>query len=68
MEFDRYVWDPKKEKPIDEHDHLMECLYRLALTGLEYVDVEPEHQSAYTPLDLSNVNFNVPFLTGYAQV
>lgn len=67
MEFDRYVWDPKKEKPIDEHDHLMECLYRLALTGLEYVDMEPDHQSAYEPLDLSNINFNVPFLTGYAN-
>jgi len=36
-EFDRYVWDPKREKPIDAHDHVMECLYRLALTGLNHV-------------------------------
>ena len=34
----RYVWDPnKQEKPLDKDDHLMECLYRGVLTGLDYV-------------------------------
>lgn len=37
LEFDRYVWDPKKEKPQDKDDHTMECLYRLVMcsTALE---------------------------------
>lgn len=38
-EFDTYVWDPKKEnKPLDKDDHMMECLYRLVLCGLDYFD------------------------------
>jgi hypothetical protein len=37
FEFDHYLWDPKKNKPIDKDDHIMECLYRLALTGLDYI-------------------------------
>lgn len=38
-EIDRYRWDPKKpDKPIDKDDHMMECLYRLVISGLEYVE------------------------------
>lgn len=37
-EFDRYIWNPKNpSKPRDEDDHMMENLYRLVLTGLEYI-------------------------------
>jgi len=37
-EFDHYEWDSKKDnKPVDKDDHMMECLYRLVITGLEYI-------------------------------
>lgn len=36
FEFDHYVWEENKEKPIDKDDHMMECLYRLVLSGLTY--------------------------------
>jgi len=35
-EFDSYVWDEKKEKPVDQDDHMMECLYRRILEGVDY--------------------------------
>lgn len=38
FEFDNYVWDPAKERPIDDKDHMMECLYRLVVGGLHYVE------------------------------
>lgn len=59
-EFDRYVWDPKKEAPIDKDDHIMECLYRLSLHGLDYVEPTMEKQEKYDPLDLSDVSFDIP--------
>jgi len=40
-EFDHYVWDEKRaDRPKDKDDHFMECLYRLVLTGLDYVSQE----------------------------
>lgn len=36
-EFDNWVYDPDTNKPVDKDDHMMENLYRLALTELEYV-------------------------------
>lgn len=40
-EFGRYVWNPDKPgKVVDKDDHMMENLYRLVLTGLEYVEPE----------------------------
>lgn len=37
-EFDHYEWQPgDKNKPIDKDDHMMECLYRLIITGLDYI-------------------------------
>jgi hypothetical protein len=42
-EFDRYRWNPKNpDKPIDKDDHMMECLYRLVISGLEYIDPRPQ--------------------------
>lgn len=38
FEFDHYSWDPKKEKPIDTDDHMMECLRRLVMTELKWVN------------------------------
>lgn len=38
-EFERYVYDPKTNKPhAKAPDHMMENLYRLCVGGLEYVD------------------------------
>jgi hypothetical protein len=40
-EFDHYEWQPgDKNKPIDKDDHMMECLYRLIITGLDYLPPE----------------------------
>jgi len=42
-EFERYMWDPKHaNKPLDKDDHMMECLYRLVITGLSYVHITDE--------------------------
>lgn len=30
-EFARYRYDPEKGKPVDENDHMMECIYRLVI-------------------------------------
>lgn len=45
FEFARYVYDPKKNVPIDEDDHMMENLYRAVLNGLSYI--EPPDDSDY---------------------
>tara|TARA_R110000803_G_scaffold136034_1_gene202999 strand:- start:34662 stop:36182 length:1521 start_codon:yes stop_codon:yes gene_type:complete len=40
-EFDHYEWNPKRpNKPIDKDDHMLENLYRLVITGLDYVAPE----------------------------
>ena len=36
-EFDHYIWDEQKDKPVDKDDHMMECLYRLVISGLGYI-------------------------------
>ena len=37
-EFSHYVYDLKKNEPRDEHNHMMENLYRAVLNGLPYVE------------------------------
>jgi hypothetical protein len=54
FEFDRYVWDPKHpNKPVDKDDHLLECLYRMVIGGLDYVKPpdlrEKQYFSQYNP-------------------
>lgn len=50
-EFDNYVWQDKKEKPIDVRDHMMENFYRACIEGLAYVDPEsPTHRIPPTNL------------------
>ena len=47
FEFTHYVYDPKSNKPVDEHNHMMENLYRAVLNGLGYVDPDweaPKHK------------------------
>lgn len=46
FEFDHYEWDSKRDnKPKDKDDHMMECLYRLILNGLDWID--PNENSDY---------------------
>lgn len=52
-EFDRYMWKEGQEKPIDKDDHLMECLYRLVLSGLKYVDYSEISRNPIKPLDVN---------------
>ena len=51
-EIDRYIWQREKESPVDENDHMMECLYRAVLTGLNYV---PQEKRIYkvAPLEIN---------------
>jgi len=53
-EFDRYVWNPETGKPVDAHDHMMENLYRLVLTGLEYVEPENAPSKPVCTYDIRN--------------
>jgi hypothetical protein len=43
-ELGRYAWDDRQgtptNKPRDKDDHMMECLYRLCLRGLDYYDAD----------------------------
>lgn len=58
-EFDRYVW-ADNGKPLDRDDHMMEDLYRLVLTGLDYVEPEAYRAPVVKPLDLSRTSFMMP--------
>jgi hypothetical protein len=46
-EFGRYVYDGDKQKPKDEHDHMMENLYRALLSGLEYITPDNTYMEAF---------------------
>jgi len=61
FEIDRYVWDLKKERPVDRDDHMMECLYRAVLTGLTYVK-ETSHAVHYSPPNVTSQAWNGPRL------
>lgn len=64
-EFDHYIWDDKRpEKPKDENDHMMENLYRLVLTGLEYIEPD-ENDGVLIPFaSLASSRFSLPDATG----
>lgn len=62
FEFDRYVWDPKKEKPVDANDHMMECLYRLVLTGLHYIPPDSYVFKKTQPMNFRKSDFSLPTL------
>ena len=50
MEFDSYVWDPKKpDKPRDKDDHFMECLGRLSIVGVHYIPQDEDKQFVRIP-------------------
>ena len=60
-EFGKYRWDTKKfNKPVDKDDHFMECLYRLVLDGLNYVDPnEPVPDPIAIP-EISSPSLSLP--------
>ena len=61
FEFTHYVYDPKNNKPIDEHNHMMENLYRAVLNGLSYVDpdwVAPKPKPFAVRVDQNLWTFN----------
>ncbi len=49
--------DPNVDKPLKENDDMMECLYRLVLQGLRYI--EPSELSDYTPIPQREIPANV---------
>ena len=57
FEFTHYVYDPKKNTPLDENNHMMENLYRAVLNGLGYVDPDWE-APRYKPFAI-NVDQNL---------
>ncbi len=50
-EIDRYVWDGDKEKPRDERDHMMECLYRMVIASTSHDNPNPGVFSYIDPTD-----------------
>lgn len=46
FEFNHYIYDPVKNEPIDDHNHMMENLYRAILNGLTYI--APPSASEYS--------------------
>jgi hypothetical protein len=48
-EFSRYVFDPKKNVPIDNNDHQMENLYRAILNGLPYIEPPDDSEPVQKP-------------------
>jgi len=56
-EFERYVWDLNKpDKPRDRDDHMMENLYRLVLTGLDYIAPEKDSDRQYPQTQVGYVD------------
>jgi hypothetical protein len=59
-EFDHYIWDERRpDKPKDKDDHMMENLYRLVLTGLEYVAPD-ENDRVIIPFASLETTFRLP--------
>jgi hypothetical protein len=60
-EFDRYMWDERRpDKPKDADDHCMEALYRMVLTGLEYIDPDENDGRIIPYTSLATARFSIP--------
>jgi hypothetical protein len=61
FEFDRYIWDPKSEKPLDNNnDHMMENFHRLCLAGLSYLN-PMKQATVIRPMEMSSrPDFTLP--------
>ena len=49
FEFTHYVYDPNKNTPVDENNHMMENLYRAVLNGLSYIEPPDDYDYARKP-------------------
>lgn len=58
-EFDRYVWDDKTARPRDADDHMMECLYRLVISDLQYIDPN-KHEAPVSYLNATKLDLRLP--------
>jgi hypothetical protein len=55
-ELEHYTWDSKKpNSPIDKDDHMMECLYRLVLTELYYVEPDKDSPKYFSQPTISRL-------------
>ena len=58
-EFVRYRYDPETGKPVDENDHMMECLYRLLIDSPRFFDPDqanyPVADEEFVTADLSPI-------------
>jgi hypothetical protein len=52
-----FIWDGEENKPVKNNDDMMECLYRLVLQGLTYV--EPATDFDYRPIPAQPIPTNV---------
>jgi hypothetical protein len=43
------VYDPKRNTPVDENNHMMENLYRAVLNGLGYIEPPEEREFVSKP-------------------
>lgn len=65
-EFENYTWNPETGKPRDQHDHMMENLYRLILTGLEYVEPTEYVAPVTAPINFNRLVLDLPDLPTFA--
>lgn len=62
-EIGRYVWNPNGSgKPVDKDDHMMENLYRMMLTGLEYVSPEDVKYAVNPMMNMLHPSTNLPMM------
>lgn len=58
FEFERYVWDEKENKPKDENDHMMECLYRILLNRPRWIDQQKIRNTPVEPIEVNEEHAN----------
>lgn len=59
FEFDNYIWDPQRPGKVkDENDHMMENLYRMVLSGLDYMDPSEYADSGYVQRRVEITSFD----------
>jgi len=60
-EFDHYIWDERMvDRPRAKDNHMMEDLYRMVLTGLEYIEPDDNDGRIIPFSGLSSARFSIP--------
>ena len=56
-----FAWDETENRPIKKNDDMMECLHRLCLQGLTYIEPAGDHDYAIiAPRDFDDVALEIP--------